>query len=167
MSEGRVGLAREGAVARLTIDNPERRNAVSLEMWEAMERALVELEADAAVRVLVIAGAGGKAFASGADISRFERERSTPEQTEHYNAKTARLFARLEAFPRPTIAQIDGVCVGGGVALAVCCDLRFCGTRSLFAIPAARLGLGYGFESVQRLVRVIGPASAKEMLFTA
>jgi enoyl-CoA hydratase len=158
---------REDGVGHLVFNNPEKRNAVSLEMWQAVEGALDHFAADEDVRVVVLSGAGGKAFVSGADISKFEDERSGAEAVAHYNSTTARIYARLNAFDKPTIAQITGSCVGGGVALAVCCDLRICGQSSRFGIPAAKLGLGYGFAGLQRLVHLIGPAFAKEMFFTA
>jgi enoyl-CoA hydratase len=157
----------EDGVGHLVFNNPAKRNAVSLEMWQAVERVLDAFEQDDTVRVAVLSGAGGKAFVSGADISKFEDERASAEAVAHYNATTARLYQKLATFPKPTIAQITGSCVGGGVALAVCCDLRICGESSRFGIPAARLGLGYGYAGLKRLVDVIGPAFAKEMFFTA
>jgi enoyl-CoA hydratase/carnithine racemase len=158
---------RDGAVGHITFNNPEKRNAVSLEMWQAAERALDEFEGDDAIRVVVLSGAGEKAFVSGADISKFESERAGAEAVAHYNATTGRFYQKLTAFPKPTIAAITGTCVGGGMALAVCCDLRICGQGSRFSIPAAKLGLGYGFAGLKRLVDVVGPAFAKEMFFTA
>jgi enoyl-CoA hydratase/carnithine racemase len=158
---------REDGVGHVVFNNPEKRNAVSLDMWQAFEGALERFAADDEIRVVVLSGAGGKAFVSGADISRFEDERSGAEAVAHYNATTARIYAKLNRFAKPTIAQITGSCVGGGVALAVCCDLRICGQGSRFGIPAAKLGLGYGFAGLQRLVSLIGPAFAKEMFFTA
>jgi enoyl-CoA hydratase len=158
---------REEGIGRLIFNNPEKRNAVSLDMWQAVERVLEDFAADDEVRVVLLSGAGEKAFVSGADISRFDDERASEEAVRAYNATTARMYAKLNDFPKPTIAEITGVCVGGGVALAVCCDLRICGQSSRFGIPAARLGLGYGFAGLQRLVHLIGPAFAKEMFFTA
>lgn len=161
-------LARkEGGVGTMTFNNPERRNAVSMEMWEAAETILTDFRDDPSVRVIVVTGAGDKAFVSGADISKFESERNSMEDVQRYNAQTARVYDLLYALPKPTIAQIKGYCVGGGVALAVCCDLRICGDDSRFAIPAARLGLGYGFTGMKRLADIVGPAFAKEILFTA
>jgi enoyl-CoA hydratase len=157
----------EDGIARIVFNNPEKRNAVSLEMWQAVEHALDGFATDPAVRVVVLSGAGGKAFVSGADISKFESERASAEAQAHYNATTGRVFDKLAAFARPTIAQIEGSCVGGGVALAICCDLRICGESSRFGIPAARLGLGYGYSGVRRLVELVGPAFAKEIFFTA
>jgi enoyl-CoA hydratase len=158
---------REDGVGHVVFNNPEKRNAVSLDMWQAVDEMLDEFAADAGVRVVVLSGAGGRAFVSGADISKFEEERSGTAAVARYNATTARIYDKLNAFPKPTIAQITGSCVGGGVALAVCCDLRICGQSSRFAIPAAKLGLGYGFAGLDRLVKLIGPAFAKEMFFTA
>ena len=158
---------REAGVGHVVFNNPDKRNAVSLDMWQAVEGALDRFAADEEIRVVVLSGAGGKAFVSGADVSKFAEERSGAEAVAHYNATTARIYAKLHTFAKPTIAQITGSCVGGGVALAVCCDLRICGQSSRFGIPAAKLGLGYGFAGLQRLVDLIGPAFAKEMFFTA
>jgi enoyl-CoA hydratase len=158
---------REDAAGHIVFNNPDKRNAVSLEMWQAAERALDAFGADDGIRVVVLSGAGDKAFVSGADISRFESERAGAEAVAHYNATTAGFYQKLTAFPKPTIAEITGSCVGGGVALALCCDLRICGQGARFGIPAARLGLGYGFAGLKRLVDVVGPAFAKEMFFTA
>ncbi|MGJ3264369.1 MAG: enoyl-CoA hydratase [Salinarimonas sp.] len=157
----------DGDIARIVFNQPEKRNAVSLEMWEAVEAAVGRFSQDPAVRILILSGAGGKAFVSGADVSKFESERASEEAVAHYNATTKRVYDLVEAFPKPTIAQIDGFCVGGGVALALCCDLRICGTGSNFAIPAAKLGLGYGYSGLKRLVDVVGQAFAKEIFFTA
>jgi enoyl-CoA hydratase/carnithine racemase len=158
---------REDGVGHVLFNNPEKRNAVSLDMWQAVDGVLEEFADADDVRVVVLSGAGGKAFVSGADISKFEDERSGAEAVGRYNATTARIYEKLNAFPKPTIAEIKGSCVGGGVALAVCCDLRICGEGSRFGIPAAKLGLGYGIAGLQRLVNLIGPAFAKEMFFTA
>jgi enoyl-CoA hydratase/carnithine racemase len=156
-----------GGVGTMIFNNPERRNAVSLEMWEAAEAILTDFRDDPDVRVVVVTGAGGKAFVSGADISKFESERASEEAVRAYNAQTERVYGMLHGFPKPTIAEIHGACVGGGMALAVCCDLRLCAEDSRFGIPAAKLGLGYGYVGMKRLSDIIGPAFAKEMLFTA
>jgi enoyl-CoA hydratase len=164
---GRVIADRAGAIGRLIFDNPERRNAVSLEMWREVGAALADLSRDPAIRVVVVTGAGDKAFVSGADVSRFESERASKEAVEEYNLATERAYAALYDFPKPTIAKIRGACVGGGVNLAVCCDLRLCSESARFAIPAARLGIGYGYDNVGRLAGVIGAANAMAMLYTA
>lgn len=163
----KILVEQSGDIARIVFNQPEKRNAVSLEMWEAVEKAVARFGAERSARILVLSGAGGKAFVSGADISKFESERASAEAVDRYNATTRRVYDAIEAFPKPTIAQIDGYCIGGGVALALCCDLRICGRSSQFAIPAAKLGLGYGYFGLKRLVDVVGPSSAKEMFFTA
>jgi enoyl-CoA hydratase len=168
MAETEKVLSRkEAGVGIVTFNNPQRHNAVSLEMWEATKRILDQFAADDEVRVVVLAGAGGKAFVSGADISKFASERATLEATRIYNAKTDAVFTGIYEFPKPTIAMIRGYCVGGGVGLASCCDLRICSEDSKFAVPAAKLGLGYGYSGLKRLVDIVGPAFAKEIFYTA
>jgi enoyl-CoA hydratase len=158
---------KEGSVGYMTFNNPEKLNAVSLEMWDAASRIMSDFAADDAIRVVVITGAGGKAFVSGADISRFENERSNEEQQARYNEIVAKANDSLYSFPKPTIAMIRGYCIGGGLGLAVCCDLRICSDNSRFAIPAAKLGLGYGYTGIKRLADLVGPSFAKEIFFTA
>jgi len=161
-------LARkEGGVGILTFNNPERHNAVSLEMWEATKRMLDGFAADDDIRVVVLTGAGGKAFVSGADISKFASERATLEASRAYNVKSDAAYASVADFPKPTIAMIRGYCIGGGVGLAVCCDLRICSDNSRFAVPAAKLGLGYGYSGLKRLVDNVGASFAKEIFYTA
>ncbi|WP_144184503.1 enoyl-CoA hydratase [Elioraea rosea] len=159
--------SKAGGIGTMTFNNPERRNAVSMEMWEAAEAILTDFRDDPEVRVVVVTGAGGKAFVSGADISKFESERQGDDAVRAYNAQTERVYGLLHGFPKPTIAEIHGACVGGGMALAICCDLRLCAEDSRFGIPAAKLGLGYGYVGMKRLSDVVGPSFAKEMLFTA
>src|SRR5207344_3314433 len=157
MSQTDKMLARkEGGVGIVTFNNPERHNAVSLEMWESTKRILDGFAADSEVRVVVLTGAGGKAFVSGADISKFESERATLDATKHYNATVETAYAGVQEFPKPTIAMIRGYCIGGGLGLAVCCDLRICSDNSRFAVPAAKLGLGYSYAGLRRLVDVVG-----------
>lgn len=163
----KILTSQDGAIARIIFNQPEKRNAVSLEMWEAVEAALDRYSADDSVRILILSGAGGKAFVSGADISKFESERASADGVARYNATTKRVYDKVAGFPKPVIAQISGFCVGGGVALAVCCDLRICGEGSKFAIPAAKLGLGYGYPGIARLSALVGPSFAKEIFFTA
>jgi enoyl-CoA hydratase len=158
---------REGAVGYLIFNNPERHNAVSLEMWAAATRILEQFRTDDAVRVVVVTGAGGKAFISGADISKFGDERATEAAVAHYNETVATANRTFHEFPKPTIAMIRGYCIGGGLGLAVCCDLRICSDNSRFGIPAAKLGLGYGFLGIKRLTDLVGPSFAKEIFFTA
>ncbi|SMX44499.1 enoyl-CoA hydratase [Maliponia aquimaris] len=163
----KIITSQNGPIARIIFNQPEKRNAVSFEMWQAVIEAATRFAADPSVRILILSGAGGKAFVSGADISKFESERASKEAVETYNATTAEAYNLVANFPKPTIAQIDGFCVGGGVALALSCDIRICGTGSQFAIPAAKLGLGYGYVGIKRLIDVVGPAFAKEIFFTA
>lgn len=151
----------------LTFNNPERHNAVSMEMWEAAEGILARFREDPGIRVVVLTGAGGKAFVSGADISRFEDERATEAAVLRYNETVDRMYRALAELPKPTIAMIRGYCIGGGLGLAVCCDLRICTERSVFGLPAAKLGLGYGPAGVRRFMDVLGPAVTKEIFFTA
>jgi enoyl-CoA hydratase/carnithine racemase len=158
---------KEGRVGYMIFNNPERHNAVSLDMWDAASRIMSGFAKDDDVRVVVITGAGGKAFVSGADISKFENERANEEAVARYNEIVARANDSLYEFPKPTIAMIRGYCIGGGLGLAVCCDLRICSDNSKFAIPAAKLGLGYGFPGIKRLSDLVGPSFAKEIFFTA
>jgi enoyl-CoA hydratase len=156
-----------GAVATLIFNNPERHNAVSMEMWQAVAAAIERFAADPAVRVLIVTGAGGKAFVSGADISKFETERASEAAVAAYERATEAAYGALAAFTKPSIALIRGFCIGGGMNLAVCCDLRICNETARFAVPAAKLGLGYGLAQVRRVVNLVGPGYAKEILLTA
>ena len=158
---------KEGSVGYLIFNNPERHNAVSLEMWDAASEYLADFADDKAIRVVVLTGAGGKAFVSGADISKFESERSSKEAIDRYNIAVDKANAAVYEFPKPTIAMIRGYCIGGGVGLALCCDMRICSDHSKFGVPAAKLGLGYGFTGIKKLVDVVGPSFAKEIFYTA
>ena len=154
-------------VGYITFNNPEKHNAVSIEMWDALEQILDRFRSSKDIRVIVLNGAGGKAFVSGADISKFDKERSSKEAVLSYNKRTQKVYENLETFPKPTIAMIDGYCIGGGLNLAVCCDIRICSEKSKFAMPAAKLSLGYPFSSIKRLFDVMGPGMAKHFMFTA
>src|ERR1700733_10387838 len=158
---------KEGGVGYVTFNNPERHNAVSLDMWAAAKTILDGFADDNDVRVVVLTGAGGKAFVSGADISKFESERATLEATRAYNVKSDAAYTSVADFPKPTIAMIRGYCIGGGLGLATCCDLRIASDNSRFAVPAAKLGLGYGYVGLKRLVDIVGPSFAKEIFYTA
>ena len=157
----------ENGVGYITFNNPEKHNAVSIEMWDALETMLDSFRSDDRVRVIVLNGAGGKSFVSGADISKFDKERSSKEAVLSYNKRTQKVYENLETFPKPTIAMINGYCIGGGLNLAVCCDIRVCSEKSQFAMPAAKLSLGYPFSSIKRLFDVMGPGMAKHFMFTA
>jgi enoyl-CoA hydratase/carnithine racemase len=158
---------KDGNVGYVIFNNPERHNAVSLDMWARTTEILADFAKDDEIRVVVITGAGEKSFVSGADISKFESERSSQDATKIYNATVAKANEGIYEFPKPTIAMIRGYCIGGGLGLAVCCDLRICSDNSKFGIPAAKLGLGYAYPGVKRLVNLVGPAFAKEIFYTA
>ncbi|HXW39587.1 MAG TPA: enoyl-CoA hydratase [Xanthobacteraceae bacterium] len=158
---------KDGGVGTVIFNNPERLNAVSLDMWEATKSILDGFAADNDIRVVVLTGAGGKAFVSGADISRFGSERANLEAARAYNAKSDAAYASVAEFPKPTIAMIRGYCIGGGLGLATCCDLRICTDNARFAVPAAKLGVGYGYTGLKRLVDIVGPSFAKEIFYTA
>jgi len=161
-------LARkDGRVGTMIFNNPERHNAVSLEMWQAAAKILHDFAADEEVRVVVLTGAGGKSFVSGADISKFEDERASREAVERYNAVTEQVYSGVATFPKPTIAMIQGYCIGGGLNLAICCDLRFCSESSRFGLPAAKLGLGYGYPGLKRFIDIIGAAHTKDIFYSA
>lgn len=158
---------REGQVGHIVFDNPAKMNAVSLDMWEGLIRLLDEYRADPEIRAVVVSGAGGKAFVSGADISKFESERANAEMAEKYGVISGQGYEALYDFPKPTIAMVTGYCIGGGMNLAACCDLRFCNPAARFGIPAAKLGLGYGYLRIERMSQIIGLPRTMEMLFTA
>jgi enoyl-CoA hydratase/carnithine racemase len=167
MSKGKLRVERDGPVGRLVLDNPERRNAIGAEMWLGIPQAIDEFNNDAAVRVIVIRGEGTQAFAAGADISEFEKNRSSGDQVKAYEEATSAAHHAIESVPKPVIALIHGFCVGGGLAVALSCDLRYADASSRFAIPAARLGLGYGAHGTGRLVATVGHAHAREIMFSA
>ena len=151
----------------ITLNQPERRNAMSLDMWQALGDAARALGADPEVRVIVMHGEGARAFSAGADISEFERQRANARQKEAYGAVAAQAHGALQALDKPLIAMVQGSCIGGGLALALEADLRFASPESRFAIPAARLGLGYDYPGLARLARLVGPSTAKDLLFSA
>ncbi len=158
---------KEGPIGWMVFNNPERRNALSLDMWEAIPPILDHFDADPEVRVVVLRGAGDKAFVSGADISQFEAQRSSPETIARFENIAQAALARLQGLRKPTIAMIRGFCIRGGLAVALQCDLRLAAEGARLGIPAARLGLGYRWGGIKRLVDVVGPANAMEIFFTA
>ena len=158
---------KEGAIGWMIFNNPARRNALSIEMWRAVAEIIDSYRADDEVRVVVMAGAGDKAFVSGADISEFEKHRASAAAEEAYNRISAAAQGALGTLDKPLVAMIRGFCIGGGLAVALAADIRIASVDSVFAIPAARLGLGYGFEGLRKLTNLVGPAMAKEILFTA
>lgn len=167
MATDKIQSEVEGPVGRIIFNNPAKHNAVSLDMWEAVEGYLSEFKDNDDIRVVVITGVGGRAFVSGADISKFENERASEEAIKNYNKNVSRAYDSIYNFPKPTIAMIRGYCIGGGMGLATVCDLRVCTEASTFAVPAAKLGLGYGHDKVKLLMNLVGPAFVKDIFFTA
>lgn len=167
MSDDKIISKREGAVGHIIFNNPERLNAVSLEMWQKATDVVQEFASDQDIRVMVISGAGKKAFISGADISKFESERSTREGVALYNKTSEDFRIALTGFPKPAIAKINGYCIGGGVNVAAGCDIRLCDEQARFGVPAAKLGLGYGYTGVKRLAALVGLPNTMEIFFTA
>lgn len=153
-------------LAEIILDQPQRRNALSLEMWAALPVRVAEANADPAVKVLLLHGGGTGVFAAGADISEFPVIYGTEADARHSGQTIARALAALEDSPKPVIAAIEGPCIGGGVSLAVACDLRIATTRATFGITPARLGLVYPPGDMLRLVRLAGPGAARRLLYT-
>ena len=156
---------KDGSVAWITFDNPARMNAMTAAMWQALPGLVARAVLDDAVRVVVLRGAGDKAFCAGADISEFETAR-TAENAAHYDGLNEAAFQALASCPKPLIAMIHGFCMGGGLALALCCDMRLADAASQFAVPAAKLGIGYNARWVRPILAAVPPACAKELLFT-
>src|ERR1700760_3166555 len=164
---GKMLAAKDDGVGLVTFNQLEKRNAMSLEMWTGMAEILDEFAEDASVRVVVLTGAGNKAFVSGADISQFEKNRSNAEAQQEYERQAGEGRAKYAAFPKPVIARIRGYCLGGGLAIAMQADLRIAAADSQFGIPAAKLSIAYAPDSVKRLIDLVGPAHARMILYTA
>lgn len=159
-------LERSGPVATLTLNRPESHNAISLDMYTAIPDLIAEVAKDPEVKVLVLRGAGEKAFASGADISEFREVRGNADSARSYNERVAAAERAIEELAKPTIAMVHGYCIGGGMGLALACDLRFADENVRMAITPAKLGLVYSLESTKRLVDLAGPSRAKWILFS-
>ena len=157
----------EGQVATVVLANEAKYNAMSLGMWRELGALLERLRTDDSVRVVVLRGQGEKAFVSGADISEFEQQRSNKDGVAAYDQAVDQVQTALAHFPRPVIAAISGICFGGGLGMALSCDLRYCSVGSRFRMPAARLGLGYAWRGMKSLVGARGPMNAAEAFFTA
>jgi enoyl-CoA hydratase/carnithine racemase len=157
----------EHGIGWVTFNNPARHNALSLEMWQGLADALERMQHDSAVRVAVMSGAGGKAFVSGADISEFGEKRATAAQKETYAETAGRANRALARFEKPLLAMIAGYCIGGGLATSLAADVRFASPDSKFGIPAAKLGLGYDYDGIAKLARLVGPSRARDILFSA
>jgi enoyl-CoA hydratase len=162
---GRIGVERDGAVATVVIDQPERRNAISQGMWRALAETFTGLSGDGELRCVILSGAGEAAFSAGADISEFDQIRGDAEAARHYSRLVGPAMAAVASCAHPVVAAIRGVCIGGGLELASCADMRISGRSSTFAVPSARLGLVLGYEELARMVSLVGPANTKEILF--
>lgn len=167
MTTDRIIAKRDGAIGYLTFNNPERHNAMSLEMWRDGAAVIREFCDAGDVRVVVLTGAGEKAFVAGADITRFGEERNSADAVAEYGAAVADFQHTLTHAPMPTIAKIGGYAIGGGLAISLCCDIRIASDDSRFAVPAAKLGLGYAASGIERLMQIVGPSFAMEIFYTA
>lgn len=165
-ADGKILRHTADGVGVVTFNNPDKRNAMSLEMWEGLGEALTALRDDDAVRVVILRGAGGKAFVSGADISQFEKVRHNAAASEEYARRSAAQRTLLADYPKPTIACIDGYCLGGGMQVAMLTDIRLASHGSQFGIPAARLGIAYGYDGLRHLVSLVGPSWARLLMYT-
>src|SRR5215468_3956655 len=165
-ADGKILQSIVDGVGVITFNNPEKRNAMSLEMWEGLGDALVELRDDADVRVVILVGAGDKAFVSGADISQFEKTRHNAAASEEYSRRSAAQRALLADYPKPTISCIRGFCLGGGMQVAMLTDIRIAAEDGQFGIPAARLGIAYGYDGLRHLVSLVGPSWARLIMYT-
>lgn len=163
----RVQTWLDASTLHICFNNPARHNALSVDMWEAVPDLLSLAEADDRVRLVVFSGAGEKSFVSGADISQFEDMRAAQEAVTRYEQMAENALMSILNFPKPTLSCIRGFCIGGGVNVAISCDLRIASSDSVFSIPAARLGLGYRYSAMKNLVDLIGPGAAKDLFFTA
>lgn len=163
----RVLVRLEGSVLHIVFNNPARHNALSVDMWGAVPPLLAQAADDGRVRVVVFSGAGDKAFVSGADISQFEDQRAAQEAVKHYETLAESALMGIYRFRKPTIACIRGWCIGGGLNVAISCDIRIAASDAVFSIPAGRMGLGYRYSALKNLVDLIGAGAAKDLFFTA
>jgi enoyl-CoA hydratase/carnithine racemase len=162
-----IVMRHDGPLATVVFNRPKVRNAISLGMWAEIARVTDGIAKDDSIRAIVYRGAGMEAFASGADISEFEEQRKDTESTLRYNAQTSAAYAAIRGCPQPTVAMIHGFCMGGGMGIAMACDLRFAAQGAKFGIPAARLSILYGADAVRQLIDLAGPAYAKDILYSA
>jgi enoyl-CoA hydratase len=164
MTSQSLQLSSNDGVSTLTLNNPDKHNAMNFAMWQTLPDLLQKIAEDRATRVLILTGAGSRAFCSGNDVSEFEQVRSTPGQVEHYNELQRAGCERLAKLSKPTIAMIDGYCLGAGLEFALVCDFRYCTPASCFAVPAVKLGLPYRYEDIVKVLDVIGPSHTREMV---
>jgi enoyl-CoA hydratase len=165
-ADGKILQSVTEGVGIITFNNPEKRNAMSLDMWEGLGHALIALRDDPEVRVVILVGAGDKAFVSGADISQFEKTRHNAEASEEYSRRSAEQRELLANYSKPTIACIRGFCLGGGMQVAMLADIRIAAENSHFGIPAAKLGIAYGYDGLRHLVSLVGPSWARLLMYT-
>ncbi|GGF63216.1 enoyl-CoA hydratase [Azorhizobium oxalatiphilum] len=157
----------QNGLARIIISQPEKMNAMAFHMWSALPGLIARASADPAIRAIVLEGAGEKSFCSGADISQFGEKRSDPDAVAAYDTAVADGMRALAGASKPTVAVIRGICFGGGFGLALACDIRLARSDARFRVPAARLGLGYGYEGVTLIARKLGPDATADILFSA
>lgn len=160
-------VRRDGPIGRIIFSNPDKYNAMSQDMWEALPAALQRFDADPEVRLVVLRGEGEKAFVSGADISQFESQRTDPAAQKRYNAAVEAAYMAPIRCSKPVVAHIRGICMGGGLGLAAACDMRFCSDDARFRMPAGRLGLGYTPLGVRRFLTVFGVQNTLDIFFSA
>ena len=165
-ADGKILQNVSDGIGVITFNNPDKRNAMSLEMWEGLGHALTSLRDDPDIRVVILVGAGDKAFVSGADISQFEKTRHNAAASEEYSKRSEAQRALLASYPKPTIACIRGFCLGGGMQVAMLTDIRIASDSSQFGIPAAKLGIAYGFDGLKHLVSLVGPSWARLIMYT-
>jgi len=165
-ADGKILQDVTDGVGVVTFNNPGKRNAMSLDMWEGLGHALTDLRDDEDVRVVILVGAGDKAFVSGADISQFEKTRHNAAASEEYSRRSAAQRALLADYPKPTISCIRGFCLGGGMQVAMLTDIRIASQDSQFGIPAAKLGIAYGYDGLRHLVSLVGPSWARLIMYT-
>ncbi len=163
----RVKVWLDTTTLHIQFNNPARHNALSVDMWEAVPALLDVASHDDRVRLVVFSGAGEKSFVSGADITQFEDQRAAKEAVDRYEKMAEECLQSIANFVKPTLACIQGYCIGGGVNVAISCDIRIASSNSVFSIPAARLGLGYRYSAMKNLVDLIGPGNAKDLFFSA
>jgi len=161
-----VRVERDGAIAWIVFDHQERRNAITIDMWNAIPSTCSALANDDDVRVVILRGAGQDAFVAGADISEFGARESRPNSVE-YDRATGGAFAAISSVPKPVLACIHGFCIGGGLAIACAADIRYASDDATFGLPPARLGIGYGAAGTATLVDLLGPSVTKELIYTA
>src|SRR5437899_3647634 len=165
-ADGKILQSVSDGVGVITFNNPDKRNAMSLEMWEGLGQALAELRDSPAVRVVILPAAGDKPFDSGTEISQYETTRHNAAASEEYSKRSEAQRALLASYPKPTIACIRGFCLGGGMQVAMLTDIRFASDNSQFGIPAAKLGIAYGYDGLKHLVSLVGPSWARLIMYT-